>query len=405
MRVNRQLTFLFFAFVSFCLFFYAVSDILLPFVLGILVAYLMDPIVDRLEARKIHRGFASALILILFFSIIIALGFVLIPLIFQQFEGFMSNAPEYVRQFNREVMPAIRARLEHISPELASQINDKAREIPSNITAAVGSSFDRIFESSLWLLNIISLILITPIVSFYLLRDWDISLAKLYSLLPQNYAPVIKKQARKVDDTISAFLRGQLTICLMLGFIYGIMLTVFGLNFGFIIGLATGLLTFIPYIGTFVGAFIGMMLAFLQFGDDHTRILAIFAIFVIGHTVESNLITPRIMGNRISVHPAWLIFGLLAGGSLLGTLGVIISVPMTAIIAVLLRFAIDQYEHSTYYLRNRNTEQLQEPTNYRGEPGSILKIDNPSTLPKKRKSTRDRKRHIVAKRYKKKPVA
>ncbi len=385
MRVNRQLTFLFFAVAFFFLFFYAVSDILLPFVLGILVAYLMDPIVDRLEARKIHRGFASAVILVLFFSFIIALGFVSIPLIFEQLEGFVSKAPEYVRQFNNEVMPLIRRKLEHVSPDLAAQLNSKAREIPSTITAVVGGSFDKLFASSLWLLNIISLILITPIVSFYLLRDWDISLAKLYSMLPQNYAPVIKKQAKKVDDTISAFLRGQLTICLILGFFYGILLTAFGLNFGFIIGLATGLLTFIPYVGTFVGAFIGMMIAFAQFDDDHMRIWAIAGVFLVGHIVESNFITPRIMGNRISVHPAWLIFGLLAGGSLLGTLGVIISVPMTAIIAVLLRFAIDQYEHSSYYLRNRNTGHLQEPAEYRGEAGSILHVDNPDTLSKKRK--------------------
>lgn len=390
MKVNRQLTFLSVALICFFLFFYAVSDILLPFVLGILVAYLMDPIVDRLEARKVHRGFASAIILVLFFSFIIALGFMTIPLIFQQLEGFLANAPEYLRQFNREVMPLVNHKLSKLSPELAAQLNDKAKEIPTTISAALGNSMERLFASSLWLLNLASLILITPIVSFYLLRDWDISLAKIYSLLPQNYAPIIKKQAKKVDDTISAFLRGQLTICLILGFFYGILLTAFGLNFGFIIGLAAGLLTFVPYVGPLVAAFVGMMLAFMQFGDDHARVGAIFGVFFVGHVIEANLITPRIMGSRISVHPAWLIFALLAGGSLLGTLGVIISVPTTAVIAVLLRFAIEQYEHSSYYLRNRNRDPLEEPVNYRGEPGSILREDNPSVPPKRRRILRKR---------------
>lgn len=353
-KVNRQLTFLLLAFFLLCTFLYSVSDILLPFVLGILVAYILDPVVDRMEAKRIHRGVASAGILLFFFAAILAICFVTVPLIFEQIEGLISKLPQYIRDFNREVMPMIKDKVERISPELANQLNVSANDIPNNIGEVVTLSFAKVFSSGLWLLNLLSLILITPIVSFYLLRDWDVSLARLYSLLPQNYAPIIKKQAKKIDETISAFLRGQLTICLMLGFFYGIFLTIFGLNFGFIIGLGTGLLTFIPYVGLAVGAITGMTIAYLQFGDDTTRILMIAGVFFVGQVIEGNFVTPRIMGQRIGVHPAWLIFSMLAGGSLLGVLGVIISVPMTAVIAVLIRFAIEQYEHSSYYLRNKH---------------------------------------------------
>lgn len=398
MRVNRQLTFLFIAFAALCLFLYAVSDILLPFILGILVAYLLDPIIDVMEARKINRGWASALVLLIFYSCIVAIGFVTIPIIFQQIEGFINKTPQYMHQFTHDFMPLIRRKLQNISPSLADQVGDKAQEIPSNITDVISLSFDKIFHSGLWLMNILSLILITPIVSFYLLRDWDLSLAKLYSLLPQNYAPIIKRLARKVDDTISAFLHGQLTVCIGLGFIYAIILSILGLNFGFLIGFATGMLTFIPYVGFAVGGITGMLVALSQFGDDWTHLSLIAGTFVVVQGLESNFISPRIVGGKIGVHPAWLIFAMLAGGSLLGFTGVLISVPMMAVIAVLVRFAIEQYEHSSYYLRNRNTDHLQQPYEYKGEPNSILKLDTP--LPPTKAAKPRRKRSEAKKRAK-----
>ncbi len=391
MKVNRQLTFLFLAFAALCIFLYAVSGILLPFVLGILVAYMLDPVVDRFEARKVPRGFSSAVVLAIFFSIIIATCVVVIPLIFQQVQGFATKLPTYINTFNHEIWPNIRHKLSHISPALAEQLDDKTKDISDNLGNVVEISLAQIFHSSLWLLNIASLILITPIVSFYLLRDWDVSLAKLYSLLPQNYAPVIKKQARRIDDTISAFMRGQLTVCFLIGIFYAAGLTIVGLNFGFLIGLITGILTFIPYVGPLVGALAGLTIAFLQFGDDWYNIALVAAIFIGGQNIESNFVTPKIVGDKIGVHPAWLIFSMLAGASLLGFLGVIIAVPMTAVIAVLVRFAVEQYEHSSYYIRNRNTEHLEQPLNYKAEPGSLLAIDEPPQ-PKRKRVFRHRKK-------------
>ena len=388
-RVNRQLTFLFCAFALLCVFLYAVSNILLPFVLGILVAYLLDPVVDRLEARRFNRGYSSAFVLVLFYSIIATVCILVVPLIMEQIEDFIVKIPKYYSDLNQQVIPAFKNRLNRISPMLASQFDTKAKQFPNTITQVVGISlFGRIFQSSLWLINLISLILITPVVSFYLLRDWDLSLAKLYALLPQNYAPIIKKQARKIDDTISAFLRGQLTICILLGVFYAIALSLVGLNFGFIIGLATGMLTFIPYIGLFVGGIGGILIALLQYGDDWKNIGVVALIFAGGAGVEGTFITPRLMGNRIAVHPAWLIFGMLAGGSLLGFLGVLISVPMTAIVAVLLRFAIENYEQSSYYLRNRNVDQLQQPVNYKlDEINPPIKKRRMLKMPKRLKTT------------------
>lgn len=406
MRVNRQLTFLLVAFVLLILFLHAISNILLPFVLGFLVAYMMDPIVDRLEAKKVKRGTASGLVLAIFFCSIIAVAVFTIPLIVDQIEGLITKFPEYQREFNQELIPMLKQKVAGLSPALSQQINDKAKEIPNNITHVLGNSLEAIFASSLWLFNIISLILITPIVSFYLLRDWDISMARIYSLLPQNYAPIIKRQAKKVDDTISAFLRGELTVCAIMAVLYAAAYTTLGLSFGFLIGVITGILTFIPYIGPVVGGLIAIIIACLQYSgvDDGTwQILYVAIAFIVLQNIESNLITPKIVGNKIGVHPAWLIFTMLAGASLLGLLGVIIAVPVTAVIAVLLRFAIERYEHSSYYLRNRNVDNILPEDKYQGEPGSILRVDEPA-VKRAKPAKRIRKRKIAQRKKNKTTV-
>ncbi len=343
--MSKQLIFVIAALGLLFAFFYSVSDIMLPFVAGIGIAYMLDPAADKLCKNGFGRNAAAGIITILFFSIIVAFCLLIFPLIYHQLEGLFAKIPDYYDKFNTEILPLIQEKLARIDPQFAQGVSDQTDKIPAKLGSVAGG----IVLTGFKFLNLASLILITPIVAFYILRDWDKFLARVDNLLPRNYAPIVRAQAKKIDDTLASFVRGQLNVCLLLGVFYGTALTLAGLNFGFIIGLGAGFLTFIPYVGPLTGGLVGMVVAYFQFGEDWTQLGIILAIFVIGQIAEGNFITPKLVGGKIGVHPAWLIFGMLAGGSLLGFVGVLISVPLTAIIAVLIRFVIEQYEESEIY--------------------------------------------------------
>ena len=196
--------------------------------------------------------------------------------------------------------------------------------------------------------NTLSLIIITPVVTFYLLRDWDNIAATVDGWLPRAQAPTIRELASEVDRTLAGFLRGQGTVCLLLGVFYAIGLTVAGLDFGLVIGLIAGLLSFIPYVGSIVGLLLSVGLAFLQF-DDWLRVAVVAGIFFVGQALEGNVLTPRLVGGRVGLHPVWVIFAILAGGTLFGFVGVLLAVPVAAVIGVGTRFALTRYLDSPYY--------------------------------------------------------
>jgi len=195
---------------------------------------------------------------------------------------------------------------------------------------------------------VLSLLFITPVVAFFLLRDWDRILARIDSWLPRRHAPVIRAQAAKVDETLSGFVRGQGTVCLLLGVFYAIALALVGLDFGLVIGVLIGLISFVPYAGAMIGAVLSIGLAAVQFGD-WTHVLIIAGIFVFGQAVEGNVLTPKLVGDRVNLHPVWVIFALLAFGSLFGFVGVLLAVPIAAILGVLVRFALERYLASPLY--------------------------------------------------------
>ena len=197
-------------------------------------------------------------------------------------------------------------------------------------------------------LQLLSLVIITPVVAFYLLRDWDRIVEHLDSLLPVAAAPTIREQLRKIDDTISAFVRGQAIVCLILGAYYAVALTLIGLPFGLLVGIGAGLISFIPYIGAAAGLIVGLVIAYTHF-DQWTPIIGVAAVFLAGQTVESYVLTPRLVGDRVGLHPVWIMFALLAGGALFGFTGVLLAVPAAAVIGVLLRFAIARYRDSDLY--------------------------------------------------------
>jgi len=351
--MNRKLIFWSIVIILICTFFYSVRDILFPFVTGLLIAYLFDPVADKMEEKKIPRGAAAGIIVLGFFAILIAFLIFFGPILFEQLESLVKKVPDYMTRFKTEIMPYIKQKVAQIDPELLEKAQAKAENNGDQFAEWLSKFMGSLLQSWLWLFNIISLLAITPFVAFYILRDWDKFIAKIDSLLPREYAQKIRTQAKKIDDTISAFLRGQLNVCLILGVFYSIALTIAGLNYGLLIGFISGMLCFIPYVGTFVGVIIGISVAYFQYGPEDLHHIAIIAgIYGFGQIAEGNFLTPKIVGDKVGVHPAWLIFGMLAGGTLLGFIGILIAVPLTAAIGVLVKFVIDEYENSGFYKKN-----------------------------------------------------
>jgi len=329
----------------------SVSEILFPFIFGLFIAYFFDPLVCRLVRNGMNRTLASGIIVGTFTATLIAIVALGAPVLAKQGQALAENIPHYYAQFKNEIIPDLERQMYKISPELAHQAKIEASNQADfvNIQKRVTKFVAHLLNSGTWLFNLLSLIFVTPFVSFYILRDWGGFKAKVDELLPRQYADTIKEQINKIDRTVSAYLRGQLNVCLILGTYNAVALTIAGLNFGFLIGFGAGLLCFIPFVGVAIGGLIGITVALFQYGFDPEQVGIIAAIFVFGQFIEGNFIAPKIVGDKVGVHPAWIIFGMLAGGSLLGFTGVILAVPLTAIINVLIQFAIEEYEKSEYY--------------------------------------------------------
>lgn len=331
-----------------CLFFgllYLLRAMLLPFVLGMLAAYFLDPAADRLEKWGFGRGAATATITALFFGLLILLGITLLPALANQISGLMADLPQYIARLREALilqldkLPLPDGMQEHLN---ANGLIDKL--LISTESLALG-----IFQSGMFLINIASLLIITPVVTFYLLRDWDHLIEKIDYLLPRKHAATIREQLGKIDDTLAGFIRGQLNVMLLLGCFYSLLLLSAGLKYGVIIGILSGLLIIIPYAGAGLSGIMAVAIAYLQFDGDMARVGVIAAIYIAGQMLEGYFLTPRLVGERVGLHPVWVIFGMLAGAALFGFVGVLIAVPVSAVIGVLVRFAIDRYLHSSFY--------------------------------------------------------
>lgn len=322
---------------------YALSAILLPFVAGIAIAYLLDPVTDVLEKWRLPRWAAAALVTFGSILVVVAGVLLLIPLLQTQLLDFVERIPQYaelVRERAVRLLEFLQARLSAAEMDaLRAKIGAFAGR---DAIAWLGGVLGGLWGGGVALLNVLSLMVITPIVTFYLLRDWDLLVARIDGWLPRRHVDVIREQMRLIDRTLSGFVRGQLMVCLMLGVFYAIGLTVVGLDFGLVIGLATGLVSFVPYFGMLAGFVVGIGVAVAQFGS-WVPVALVAAVFVIGQFIEGNFITPRVVGNRIGLHPVWLIFALLAGGALFGFTGLLLAVPVAAVLGVLVRFSLERY--------------------------------------------------------------
>jgi predicted PurR-regulated permease PerM len=326
------------------------AEILLPFVAGVVIAYLLDPLVDRLRQHRVPRGLASFIVLLLFLLVVVLVLLLLVPLLQAEIGDLVRRVPQLVAMSQRLADHLMTLAEKYATPE-------DMQRARAAVGARVGDVFgwfvqllQTVLTSSVALFNVLSLVFITPVVAFFLLRDWDRMLAQIDSWLPREHAPVIRAQAAKVDETLSGFLRGQGTVCLLLGAFYAVALALAGLDFGLVIGVFIGLISFIPFAGSMVGAVLSIGLTAVQFGD-WTHILVVAGIFIFGQIVEGNFLTPKLVGDRVNLHPVWVIFALLAFGALFGFVGVLLAVPVAAILGVLVRFALARYLASPLYDR------------------------------------------------------
>jgi predicted PurR-regulated permease PerM len=340
--------------VIFAIFFwliYLVKSVLAPFVCSLIIAYFLDPIVDFFcKKYKMSRAVATSLILGLFLTILITLGVILLPILYAQFTALLAALPGYSQTILHDFYPKAASVLDgaglRIDKDLShllsnEQITAKFDDLSKNIVSNAVSS-------SLILFNVLSLIFITPILIFYLLKDWKILIKKIGDYLPRQVANSTRKIALDIDKTLSGYVRGQFNVCLILGLIYSGLLSFTGLNFGFLIGLLTGLFSFIPFVGMLCGVTAAILVALFQWGFDVTNISAVSLVFVFGQVIESNFLTPKLIGAKIGLHPVWLIFGLFVFGVLFGFFGVLIAVPLTAICGVIIKhFALEYKKRFT----------------------------------------------------------
>jgi predicted PurR-regulated permease PerM len=323
---------------------WAMGSILLPFVVGGAVAYFLDPIVTRLARLGMSRLVATSLVFVVVAAVLALALLILIPMVLRQAGELVAAAPEilarlqaFLAQRFPDVLDAESA-LRRSLGGLGETLRDRGAEL---INGIVGTA--------LGLMSVVIFMIVAPVVAFYLLMDWPNLIARIKGLLPRDHAPVILRLAGEIDDAIAGFVRGQLTVCLILAAYYGIALSLAGLQYGLVVGMLTGLISFIPYVGAIVGGALALGLGLFQFWGEPVMLGVILGIFVVGQVAEGNFLVPNMVGRSVGLHPVWLLFALSAFGAVLGFVGMLIAVPVAAAMGVLVRFAAEQYVESPLY--------------------------------------------------------
>lgn len=335
-------------------------DILLPFVIGMAVAYLLDPVADKLQRWGMSRTLATT-ILTVAFLLVIFLGIAfLLPVLQQQIVNLLGNLPSYFATIRDWAKPIIERWMNELDPKDVERLESAVGQFSGRAVQYVLNLIGNIWAGGMALVGFLGILFITPVVTFYLLRDWDSLIKRIDGWLPVAYANTIRTQAREMDLTLAGFVRGTGMVCLVLAVFYGAALSLAGLDFGLVIGIAAGLISFVPYLGSIGGLAVSVGLAMLQF-DEGWRVAVIAAIFGVGQVLEGFILTPKFVGDRVKLHPVWVIFGVLAGGSLFGFVGMFISLPVAAMVGVLVRFGISHYLTSPLYHGPKRAEGDDDP--------------------------------------------
>jgi predicted PurR-regulated permease PerM len=328
------------------------SDILLPFVAGLAAAYLLTPLTDRLEKLGVNRLAAALIIITLVVLALVYLILLVPPIIGSQLSSFIDNIPGYVRRLQELLSDPSRPWVQKLLG--AGFSGDKS--IGDLVTQGVG--WLTTFLRSLWsggrsLVSLFSLMVVTPVVAFYLIYDWHRMIRIADSWVPVDQRATVRHLAREIDAAIAGFVRGQTAVCLILGSFYAVMLSILGLNFGLLIGLISGVITFIPYVGSMTGLVLAVGVAVVQFWPEWTSVAMVLGVFLVGQFIEGNVLAPKLVGDSVGLHPVWIIFALLAFGYLFGFVGLLVGVPLAATIGVLARFALARYRESSIYTGER----------------------------------------------------
>jgi predicted PurR-regulated permease PerM len=332
------------------------SPILLPFAAGMVIAYLFHPVVNRMCRLGIARG-VSAFTIIAVVTLALALAIAtILPPVLDQLSALIQNAPRYGDQLKAYIEQNFAQYLEPVRKQIDAgpQATDQgaqniSQHVAQNLVPWALAQAQRLLANSLAIFNSIALFFITPVVAFFMMRDWDSMIKAIDKFLPRQDAPTIRKLAGEIDWTISSYLRGTFIVLIILSAFYMVTLGAIGLNYGLLIGLAAGLISFIPYLGSTSGFLVAGGVAVAQYWPNYSPILLVLGVFVFGQMVEGNILTPKIVGDKVRLHPVWLLFALIASGYLLGFTGLLIAVPLAAAIGVLVRHMIDRYYHSPMY--------------------------------------------------------
>jgi predicted PurR-regulated permease PerM len=341
---RQQLRFWGIAFVVLILVLWLLGGTLLPFLLGAGIAYFLDPIADRLERLGLSRLAATMVIAVVGVLIFIAILVLAVPALVWQLQALVGALPEYIANLS--------ALLARRYPEVFGEDSRILQNLSGFETALRDSGMtvlNQVLVSSLQVLSFVVVLFVTPVVAFYLLLDWDRMVARVNAWLPREHALTIRGIAREIDVVLAGFVRGQLSVCVILGLFYAAALWAIGLQYGILVGLIAGIISFIPYIGSTTGLVLSVGIALIQFWDDKVWIVATAVIFLFGQFVEGNILAPNLIGKSVSLHPVWLIVALSVFGSLFGFVGLLVAVPVAAAFGVVGRFLVDQYLASPMY--------------------------------------------------------
>jgi len=325
------------------------ADILLPFVAGMALAYFLDPVADRLEKMGASRLVATIIILFCFVILFALFLMIVIPILGNQITGFLERMPELVTKLQGLIASTESTWLRDIIGIEGKSLQDNVGELMRQGAGWLSTLLKRIWDSGKALISVISLLVVTPVVAFYLLFDWDNMVKKIDSWLPRDHRDTVHEIVNDIDAAVAGFVRGQGTLCMILGVFYALSLTILGLNFGLLIGLFAGLVSFIPYVGSISGLILSVGVALVQFWPDYWMIGAVVVIFAVGQFFEGNILQPKLVGTSVGLHPVWLMFALFAFGSLMGFTGMLIAVPAAAAVGVVIRFALGHYLESEMF--------------------------------------------------------
>ena len=328
---------------------YLLAPVLTPFLVSALLAYLGDPLVDRLEKHKISRTLGVVVVFFVMTLIVLILLLVMIPMMEKQISVMIVKIPQAIDNFQNIVLPKIAQFAGFETPTLDTSAFKRA--IMGNwqsLSGAMGGMFGKLTQSGLKVINWLAFLVLIPVVTFYLLRDWDLMIARIHDLLPRRIEPTVTSLAKECNGVLAEFFRGQVSLMIVLAIIYTIGLMIVGLDVAFLIGMLAGLVSFVPYLGFIVGIVVASIAAVMQF-NDVIHIVYVAIVFGIGQALEGMVLSPLLVGDRIGLHPVAVIFAVMAGGQLFGFFGVLLALPVAAIIVVILRHWHELYKESDFY--------------------------------------------------------